>query len=380
MIYRYWVLPVFLLFSLFLHAKDTPKSWKEWKQTWRTYSVNKDQVATQKDSNVIRHIEVLDVRPDNEYIGAYSDKNSIPNGIVLSMPVNTFMNSKLAFDSSGHTILLVIRNWWISEANTFFYQNRMKLKKSNERKQDSINRLHLDKINAGIPISSLSKITVDVFVVSEGKYFPLVQLDTLLTDRKKPGKAVEILTGSMLYCLNKKITQAINTGKYRTRKAATIEQVTENYTSRFAIAALTADSMRKGVYHTWDQFKNNQPENEVFTVQRNGDEALLYTKNKNGNEVLQRNLFAVCDGKNIYKIQDGKVCNMYRNNHAFYWMGVAEYDQRTQIIPAIIPVPYVNGTPSGLGGFEAVGSKVKIIFIPYLINLETGEGYFESED
>ncbi len=89
------------------------------------------------------------------------------------------------------------------------------------------------------------------------------------------------------------------------------------------------------------------------------------------NEILTRNVFAVSDGPNTYKIQEGFAFPFYINNNAIYWLVLEQYDFKTKGAPAGF------ASPGGfiVAGMEPIGGIMKIRLSPYLMNLETGKEY-----
>jgi hypothetical protein len=125
--------------------------------------------------------------------------------------------------------------------------------------------------------------------------------------------------------MQKKIAEAIKRQKYINRKPMSKEVIILEYSKRFKIAALTDSNLKKGIYYTWEQFKNNDPVNKDFTIQPNKKAPpSLFIKDDKGVSIFTRNAFAVCDGNKTYKVQEGFVFEIFKNNNAFYWMGLEQ--------------------------------------------------------
>jgi hypothetical protein len=72
----------------------------------------------------------------------------------------------------------------------------------------------------------------------------------------------------------------------------------------------------------------------------------------------------------MYQLQDGYVFEMFIEPKSIYWMGLERRDVSSRYVPLFIP-----GTNAIAYGSEPIGTKLKITYTPYLINLETGQEY-----
>jgi hypothetical protein len=136
---------------------------------------------------------------------------------------------------------------------------------------------------------------------------------------------------------------------------------------------LTDSVLKKGIYYTWEQFRKSQPVDKVFLIKPNNkkEPPSLFIKDEAGNEILTRNVFAVSDGKRLYKLHQGFLFPVYKNKNSIYWNGLEKFDLRTKGAPAGFPL----AAGWGVVGLEPVASVMKIRVTPYLLNIETGEEY-----
>lgn len=355
---------IFLFSKLPAQAADSIATWAQWKKIENFKFLNTKAVYQQKD-NDIKSIEVLDMRCEKSSIGLYTGKSQTPYMLIAEGGLSALFNSKLSSDTAGQILLAVVRDLWINESNNFFY------------KQGEGSRPHIDTINSKKELRAVLfrptkiKCAIDVFILNEGKYYPLTRLDTTFTSTKVIASAAEELVNEMFSLLNKKITSGIYSNHYLSKKSGDRITIERNYSQRFHIPALMDRGMKKGVYYSWEQFKYNQPDNRSFRIQVNDKEPpTLYVREENGTENVIRDVFAVSNGKQIYKMHQGYVFEIYRNQNTIYWMGLENYDARERSVPVFFIVPGAYGM-----GTEAVGMKVKFNLSPYLLDIETGKEY-----
>jgi len=346
------------------HASDTTRNFLQWKQTWPREKLEEKDIDLQTDSNLIKSIDVLDMRSDTTSIGLYTSKSQKPHAVVANGGLAALLNSKLANNNSGNHLLFAVRSFWINEANINITLG----------KQVFLN-IHggATVYNATSFNASTTKLccAIDIFILINNQYYPLARVDTLLANRKRVDRSAEKIINNCFNVINKKVARSIYAGMYTKRKATSADIIANNYSKVFNLSVLLDNDIRKGVYYTWEQFKNNQSDPVDFVIQKNEKEPpTLYLKDAEGKEILTRSVYALCDGKTVYKVQEGYVFKLHRDRRSIYWMGVERREVSNRTIPSLIPGPGVTGF-----GTEAIGTKVKILLTPYLLNLETGQEY-----
>lgn len=279
---------VFSFISTF--ANDSTLSWQQWKKSWKKKEINTHSIDIKREKNLIEKIEVLDVRSDTERVGIYTNDFHYPCEVVFDAPLSVLMNEELTAGANGKTILLVVRNFWINEVQ--YIEGRPKSRQS--------------ITGDALPSTKLT-CSIDAFIKDGEKYFPLTQVDTIFTDKQKVAFSARYLTERALIIMQNKLEEAILSKRYLAKKQTDKEFIENVYNRRFKIAALTDSIFPKGIYYTWDQFKNNQPADKDFSIRSNKGEPPSLFINENGNEILTRNVFAVSDGYNLYKVHHGFV-------------------------------------------------------------------------
>jgi hypothetical protein len=356
--YMLRLLPI-LLFVLPLNnsfAADSTSAWSEVIKTFNKREITANNIKLSLEKKVLQNIEVLDMRSDTTRIGLFSDFNYKPTEFVFekSQSLGNIIESQLANrENKGYSVLIVVQDFWLSEIRA---------------------QKILDKENRKRPEVHTSKVIcrVDVFVKQQDEYFPLTRIDTTVWDKKAVISSHKHLLSDALSIIHNKIETAINDNKYQSRKKTTKENIYTAYQERFSYPAFVCPCPKKGLYTSLEEFKNNKPYAENFVIKPHQKEPpSLYIIDEKGNEAITRNVWGVSDGKNMYIMQKGMLFKLYKNENAFYWMGVKYFDFRMYQTPP----QALLGAGKEVGMEEPVASNVKIRLTPYLLHPETGEGY-----
>lgn len=286
----------------------------------------------------------------------YTNEIHEPAELVLDESLQFLMSTKLSNKAAVNDILLVLRSWWMNEIP---YVNGKPAR-------------NVGADRSRLPVTQLA-CAADAFIKRDNEYIPLTKCDTVLTDKNHITYACQNITEEALAAVQQKLEDALVIGEYLRRKATTKEHIVRAYSKRFLIAALRDTSFKKGVYYTWEQFKNNAPVEREFSIKPNGkkEPPSLFVGDEAGNEILTRDVFAVSDGKKLYKVHHGFAFPIYRHNNAIYFGGLERFDLKMRGAPAGFPM----GGGWYRGGLEPVTSVMKIRVTPHLLNLETGKEY-----
>ena len=353
---------VLLFSSLLSSAADSTFNWVAWKKTWpkEPLVLKPSSSATGADFNQL--IEVIDMRSDTSCLGLDVSRDALPYCIVVENGLSNWINLNLPSNQVTDRLLLVAKSLWINEFNSFFYK-------------DLNGQIHTGdnpdpkKIKFGL----LTKLTckVDVFFRSQDNYQPLVRLDTILLLADKAYSNKEQLAADFLAILRTKISEAIRLERYKIKTAVTKPIIIDSYNKIFQVPILKDSVIRNGFYYSWEQFKQNRPDTITYSIQYlKSDQPSLFVKNSNGLEAIMQEGFALRNENKLYRLEQGAVFEMYRDENAFYSMRVSKAKVGKQYLPLSIPLPGAT-----IGGSESLGMSVKFKMSPYLLNPETGEEY-----
>jgi hypothetical protein len=352
---RLLTLLLFILSQADLIAADSTSTWNDVIKTFKRREITAGDIKPSIAKKTLQHIDVIDMRSDTSRIGMFSDFNYKPNEFVVEKSKtlgNMFENELADRENDGYSVLLVVQDFWLNE----------------------IRAQKIDKENQAKPEVHTSKVVckMDVFIQDKNGYFPLTRIDTTVWNKKAVVLSYKNLLTGVFTIVNAKIETAVTHSNYQNKRKTNKEEIYAAYKQRFSYPAFACPCPKKGLYTSLEEFKNNMPYAENFIIKPNKKEPpSLYIVDNKGNETITRNVWGVSDGKNMYIMQKGMLFKLYKNDNAFYWMGVKYFDLRMHETPAAAPL----GVGAEVGMEEPVATNVKIRLTPYLLHPETGEGY-----
>jgi hypothetical protein len=95
------------------------------------------------------------------------------------------------------------------------------------------------------------------------------------------------------------------------------------------IPVFQVDVPKKGLYATYNDFKNNRPSSEKVIVEhkKGFSRPLIYEMNENGKkgkEILRKDYYVVCDGEKFYISRPHNLYELTKANGNFYFTGVGK--------------------------------------------------------
>lgn len=301
-------------------------------------------------------IKIMDNRFDTSkigflpYIGLVSGKKDIfkkirfKGGVVK--PLENYYNDyyKNSFTSNGFDLLIVMKRFWISGKNT-------------KRSQ----RIELTN---SLDVATNLYCKWEYYLGKEGKYLPLKRIDTIIQVSQATAQFVGEEFDERKMPLFKYALKAMielnyfekNVEAFDNQPKKTMEDIVNYNAKRFDLAVLKNINLKKGIYQTFQEFKNNSPSiidfkeekirYQVFKSER-------YLTDMLGN--LIKDYWGYSDG---IEFRYGKYGNdkIFRIGNTF------------QFFVQINNTDANNSTP------VATKDKTKVWF-PYQIDMETGEIY-----
>jgi hypothetical protein len=191
-------------------------------------------------------------------------------------------------------------------------------------------------------------IEIECYYKHGNTLFPAVRFDTSYTHRFPTIINVPAIVKELLQPLVIKIEQA-NLDRITQRKSYTEAEVFKRYTDRFDIPILTANSYAKGIYKNFNEFKNNSPSIDSFSItadkmkvnatdtknfdltslayrafQKNNNAIFLYDKN---NQLISpSDVFGFSDGQTIWIQHGAFYYPMEKISNSFEFMYVYHYN------------------------------------------------------
>lgn len=153
------------------------------------------------------------------------------------------------------------------------------------------------------------------------------------------------------------------------RRKISSQEIEEYNNRRFNIPILT-ETPQKGLYLSFEEFKNNTPSVTNYKVSPDKKTDDVYSIDEKGKETLLRNVYGYSDGKNIYLKSAGNFFKLYRSNNAFNLYGAKSLKKSRQYFtPEKMLTLGLNPDT-----FSKNNTKVNynLKLNPYQVDLETG--------
>lgn len=281
-------------------------------------------------------------------------KNGLSNEI-RDYLINSIDRPVSATSTASYKLICIIKKLWLTDE---LYEKEEK---------NSLQR----SVQSGIIFR------VEYLAEKENVYTPLYRFDTTLTGDKNIYRSgdnyiEDALTSSLLKLspfTEKKIEQIKS--KY------SWSEIEEYNKQRFNLPVLT-DTLQKGVYITFEEFKNNKPSIAAYVIKPDKKNDDIYVKDNKGKEILIRELYGYSDGKDIFISSAGNFFRLYRSGNSFNVYG-AKYLKKVRD-PRILESS-VAGIGLGVGQAPSfpTGTKsgyiYKLRLAPFQLDMETGEIY-----
>lgn len=294
-------------------------------QPWYLASMAREK--EKQASFAIKDIEVADFRPDTSRLGFLTENRKwkdIRFRAGLRQELNAYLNDLYAHPEGARSLLVIIKKCWLFD--TVLARPDLELQK---------------KAGKGRVI-----FRAEVFLKTNAGLVPYTYLDTVVTSAAGAVNIVHRKLSLLLELLMYKVAGTDEVAVLKRNRLYTFGSLDSLNKRRFTYPMDTALALRKGVYASLEEFRNNQPSILDFQVQPNNEGHLdLFLKDEAGNLYLSRKMWGYCDGEYCYVMMDGNLFPIIPVDHAFYVFGSREYKRKQTKVPyfAIIPGAYLFG-------------------------------------
>jgi hypothetical protein len=291
------------------------------------------------------HFEVIDERADTGRIGIHTcvpdfgrnyDRQLIFARSAGSQ-IADFLNRRYSRPAAPYTALVILRTLWLSDAN----YDRAEYVRDPELRHE---RTHI-------------RLKAEIYAIRDSRYIPVLRYDTLQTAMKKrileersPYYEWGLNLALLINDLADSATRLTPT-KEESSPRIGLEDIRRFNATRFN-APIDDDRPARGVYATFEEFRNNSPSIQDFEVRLEHHERVLYIR-ESGNTYYDHEAWGYCDGKDIYVMRDGILCLAWKQGKAFY-------------------VPAATATLNSLSEITDRDYKQRSIFF---IDMDTGDIY-----
>lgn len=305
-------------------------------------------------------IEVHDIRFDTSYIGLLGTRANNLHYIRLKQgftaEIRKYYQSLTATDQPAQAVLhCFIRK--------LFLTNHIPVDNSEELRTMA-DRYDRDE-KSGI------FFVAEFYEQQDSIYRPLYRIDTLISDYKNIQREGQDYLERALKAGLVKAGQ-LNWTKYHEKAVRLSRHYIDSFnTARISIPAVT-DTLKKGIYLTYEDFRQNKPSDREFTVNKSKKGDFLYIKNNRGEDVLFTDLWGYCDGKDRYIFSASNYFKLHRTGNGFTIFGAKEHTGKKRYRPTLGPGPGPGGVY--YGGSTTV-TKYYLDKSYFQLDMETGKIY-----
>ena len=296
--------------------------------------VDPDSLPAARPENMFRHFEVIDQRPDTARIGIHtgiasrhSPNKQLSFGQPAKEEIAAYLNTHFARPGAPYTALVVIRTLWLSDAN-YFREDLM---------QDRAKRGEKTHI----------RFKAEIYASKEEGYMPIYRFDSAhISKRNIYSLWGQDLAGMLAdFADSASLLTARKAGKGRTLSREEIQQFNQ---SRFSAPVTTDTAFIRGVYASFDEFRNNNPSIRDFELKQENDHFLLYVKDQGGTAYYSHDAWGYCDGKGIFIMKEGALRRAWKEGKAFYFLSpVDKFTEARNPPPGMMPDTVTNIAPTG---------------------------------
>jgi hypothetical protein len=285
------------------------------------------------------HFEVIDQRPDTARIGIhagrYRSAGTFNRQMVFSRPVAAeiaaYLNQHFARPGAPYTGLIVLRTLWLSDASYI----REELMKAPEK------RFERTKI----------RLKAEVYAARDSVYIPVFRFDSLYASTKGSyTRFSKDLTGILDQLADS--SSLVIAGRRESGRFISFDEIRAFNQSRFDIAICKDSLLRKGVYASFEEFRNNTPSILNYDIKKDEENLLIYIKETGGRTYYSHSAWGYCDGKNIFIMKDGVLRPAWREGKAWYFFGKTKIETSDALTDTRLATPSqvsAGPGPSGTG-------------------------------
>ena len=299
-----------LFFYLFAPAQVKPPSLSTLPAV--KIRLNQDAFTQINTNSLFNHFAVIDQRPDTGRIGLHINKGAASHArdrqLVFPRPAATeiadWLNQHFTRPDAPYTGLIVLRTLWLSDAN-YPLEDLMR----DPQKQQE--RTHI-------------RLKAEVYAGKDSNYMPIFRFDTLSYTTKAVysihspysdwERDLADILGDLADSASFLADQKRDFGRQIPLTA--IHQFNQ---SRFVSPIDSNPNLTRGVYASFEEFRNNNPSIQNFEIKMAGPNLLLYIKEPNGRSYYSHDAWGYCDGENIFIMRDGALRSAWKEGKAFYF-------------------------------------------------------------
>jgi hypothetical protein len=306
----------------------------------------------------IKGVVVADDREDTTLLGYYTSNifgkktNRLRFGSACNIEIAHWLANYLRIDSN-------------KSDNEILYVSIKKFILSAEVTEKVFDNGHQGQAQNGWDEGVLAKM--EFYFMKEAVYYPLYRFDSILViNDKLKENAGEFVTTALKAGIDKLFTIDIEAVLMKARKLTLLDITAHNNNRNVPILIQT--DYKKGVYKTFEEFKNNNPSIKNFQFKKGNAGDILYVT-ENGQEYPERNAWGFCDGKNFFINSADKYAQLINEGQTFYFKGIKSVT-RSAMHRTMKTSMFNLATNTG-----EKKTAYSLDYKYYIIDMETGEAY-----
>jgi len=256
---------------------------------------------------------------------------------------------QLSANDSLPQLLMVIKKLWLSD------ELEMAGKVGNN---DRVQRAELrtDQWTSGIDVN------IEWYIREKEVYFPLYRFDSIITKKLTVSEyAPQFLSLAIASSLQRMPQMLTRLEAIRHKRNFNIDEINERNCGAFNLPVLKDSVLKKGVYSSFTEFKNNSPSHEAYSIRKEKLADILYIQGVGGNEYVARDVWGYCDGTNAFIKSVDNFFLLQQLDKAFYIFGAKNV---------------IRSTDSGvLYGTDYYTVKTSLELKPFQLDWTTGKLY-----
>jgi hypothetical protein len=267
----------------------------------------------------LQGIDVVDSRPDTTVIGLSLIAKHIPYFVLsqgsFSGDVKQFLDSSLHFTKhDSFSVVMVIKKFWLTSG-------------LDQEMEQEIQNTEVDSTSK--KISSLL-VRIEFYLKKGSDLFVLYRFDTTITRNSYVSREGSVLMEQGLMGSLSKLKdiepkfQSIS----ETKRKFTWPEIEGHNQKQFDIPILKDSVPVRGVYFSFEEFKNNNPGQRDFEVDKDKLIDLIFIKEADGKTAAVRGAWGYSDGHNLYINSMDNYFLLQRQGNAFYTYGAKEFKHK----------------------------------------------------
>ena len=312
-------------------------------------------------------LEVVDARPDTMAIGLASTRHvpffTVSQG-VFAYDAQQFLNSSIRFDKpDSFSLVMVIKKCWLTSG-------------LDEEMEQQIQNTDID--SSSKKISSLL-VKIEFYLKKGPDHFVLYRFDTTITRNLYVSRDASMLVEQALIASFSKLKEMDS--KFQsiseTKRKFSWDEIVAHNRKQYDLPVLKDSTHVRGVYFSFEEFRNNSPGQKEFEVEMDKLIDLIFVKQADGKSVPVRDAWGYCDGDNFYIKSMDNYFLLQREGNAFYIYGSKEFKHKKLAKDAGIDAD-PNAIPGGSNHYTNTLQKTSkrhlaLELRPYELDWDNGE-------